>query len=119
MSEESKRKSGYRGWDGSHVKMGSSSVVIYISAVRNGRINPLPIRRGTQSKRYGLILQGKPIIRKTPIDLYVCLRFYTGTKWKDDVLFICLLFLFLYFSARINYRDLFVLNIQKTTGEKF
>jgi hypothetical protein len=36
----------------------------------------------------------------------MCLYFYTGTKWKDDILFPCLPFLLLlYFSARINYRD--------------
>jgi hypothetical protein len=79
MSEESKRKEWWQGWDGSHVKMGNSSVVIYISEVRNGRITPpsshLPIRRGKQSKRYGLILQGKPIVGKIPIDLYMCLYF--------------------------------------------
>jgi hypothetical protein len=43
MSEKSrpKRKRSCREWDGSHVKMGKRSVVIYISAVRNGGINPL------------------------------------------------------------------------------
>jgi hypothetical protein len=77
MSEKNKRKTSVWRWDGSHVKVGENIVVIYISTVRNGTINPfpftLPIRRGKQSKRYGLILQVKSIVGEIPIDLYICL----------------------------------------------
>lgn len=56
---------------------------------------------------------------KISIDLYMCLYFYTGTKWKDDILFPRLPFLLLlYFSARINYRDAVRSKHTKDNGRK-
>ena len=41
---------------------------------------------------------------------------YDGTKWKDDIPF--LVFLFVYFSTRINYRDALPSQHTKDNGRK-